>query len=255
MTVLNRFRLDDHVAIVTGGNRGIGKAIAKALAEAGTQVAVASRRLEQAQATAQELQAATGQRCRGYVCDMTVPEQITALVDDVLKEFGQIDIVVNNAGVSFQRPIEEIPLEEFRRVQDTNLTGPWLLCQAVAPHLKARGYGRVINISSTSAISSYPGLTPYISSKAGLLQLTHALAKEWGPHGITANCILPGPFATDINQAARQDPQIEKQFLAMMPVKRWGDPAELGALAVFLAGDACSFMTGAAIVVDGGRTA
>ena len=255
MTILDRFRLDQRVAIVTGGNRGLGKAMAQALAEAGAQVAVVSRQAEQAQAAADEILTATGQLCHGYRCDMTLPEQITALVEDVLKDFGQIDIVVNNAGISIRRPIEELSLEEFRQVQDTNLTGPWLLCQAVARHLKERRYGRVINISSTAAISSYPGLTPYVSSKAGLVQMTRALAVEWGPYGITANCILPGPIATDINQAARQDPQINQQFLATMPLRRWGEPDEMGGLAVFLASDASSFVTGATIVIDGGRTA
>jgi NAD(P)-dependent dehydrogenase (short-subunit alcohol dehydrogenase family) len=253
MSVLDNFRLDQRVAIVTGGNRGLGKAIAQALAEAGAQVAVVGRRIEQAQAAADEILKATGQVCQGYCCDMTLPEQITALIEAVLKDFGQIDIVVNNAGISIRRPIEELSLEEFRQVQDTNLTGPWWLCRAVAPHLKERRYGRVINISSTAAIAGVAGLTPYTSSKAGLVQMTRTLAQEWGPYGITVNCILPGPFATDINQAARQDPRINEQFLASMPLKRWGQPEEMGGLAVFLASDASSFMTGAAIVIDGGR--
>ncbi|MBI1880135.1 MAG: SDR family oxidoreductase [Chloroflexi bacterium] len=255
MTILDRFRLDQRVAIVTGGNRGLGKAMAQALAEAGAQVAVVSRQIEQAQAVADEILAATGQVCQGYRCDVTVPEQITALVQEVLKDFGQIDIVINNAGISNRRPIEEQSLEEFRQIQDTNLIGPWLLCRAVASHLKERRYGRVINISSTAALSSVAGLTPYASSKAGLVQMTRILALEWGPFGITANCILPGPFATDMNQAARQDPKINEQFLATLPLRRWGEPEELGGLAVFLASDASSFITGAAIVIDGGRTA
>jgi NAD(P)-dependent dehydrogenase (short-subunit alcohol dehydrogenase family) len=184
-----------------------------------------------------------------------VPEQITAMTEAVLKDFGQIDVVVNNAGISIRRPIEELSLAEFRRVQDTNLTGPWLLCQAVASHFKERRCGRVINISSTAAISSVSGLTPYASSKAGLVQMTRTLALEWGPYGITINCILPGPFATDVNRYARQDPPINEQFLAALPLRRWGQPDELGGLAVFLASDASSFVTGAAIVIDGGQTA
>jgi NAD(P)-dependent dehydrogenase (short-subunit alcohol dehydrogenase family) len=255
MTILDRFRLDQRVAIVTGGNRGLGKAIAQALAEAGAQLAVVSRQLEQAQTTADEILAATGQMCQGYRCDMTAPEQIPELVQAVLQDFGQIDIVVNNAGINIRRPIEELSLEEFRQVQDANLTGPWLLCRAVASHLKERRYGRVINISSTAAMSSVAGLTPYTSSKAGLVQMTRTLALEWGPYGITVNCILPGPFATDINQAARQDPQVNEQFLAGMPLRRWGEPDEIGGLAVFLASDASSFVTAAALVIDGGRTA
>jgi NAD(P)-dependent dehydrogenase (short-subunit alcohol dehydrogenase family) len=255
MSILDRFRLDRRVAVVTGGNRGLGKAIAQALAEAGAQVAVVSRQAEQAQAAADEILSATGQICEGYQCDVTVPEQITAMTEAVLKDFGQIDVVVNNAGISIRRPIEELSLAEFRRVQDTNLTGPWLLCQAVASHFKERRCGRVINISSTAAISSVSGLTPYASSKAGLVQMTRTLALEWGPYGITINCILPGPFATAVNRYARQDPPINEQFLAALPLRRWGQPEELGGLAVFLASDASSFVTGSAIVIDGGRTA
>ncbi len=230
--------------------------MAQALAEAGAQVAVAGRQAEQAEAAADEILKATGQVCQGYRCDVTVPEQITELVQQVLKDFDQIDIVVNNAGANIRRPIEELSLEEFCQVQDTNLTGPWLLCRTVAAHLKERRYGRVINISSTAAVnSSVAGLTPYASSKAGLVRLTRTLAVEWGPYGITVNCVLPGPFATDINQTARQDPHLNQQFLAAIPLRHWGEPEELGGLAVFLASDARSFVTGAAIVIDGGRMA
>jgi NAD(P)-dependent dehydrogenase (short-subunit alcohol dehydrogenase family) len=186
---------------------------------------------------------------------MTVPDQITGLVDQVLRDFGKLDIVVNNAGININRPIEQLSLDEFRRVQDTNLTGPWLLCRTVASHMKQRKTGRVVNIASTAAFSSYPGLTPYASSKAALVQMTRTLALEWGPFNITVNSILPGPFATDVNAAARQDPKVNEQFLAMLPLRRWGEPAELGAVAVFLASDAAAFITGTALVVDGGRTA
>ena len=257
MTILDRFRLDNRVAIVTGSNRGLGKAISLALAEAGAQVAVVSRNTEQAQAVAREIQMSTGKKCFGYLCDMTIPEQITALVEGVLNDFGQIDIVVNNAAINKQRPIEDLSLEEFREVQDTNLIGPWLLCRAVTRHFKERRYGRVINVSSTAAVSTFPGLTPYASSKAALLQMTRTLALEWGPYGITVNCILPGPFATEANnlEFLKQDPQAYEDFISGIPLRRWAAPMEIGGLIVFLASDASSFITGAAILIDGGRTA
>lgn len=255
MKVLERFALNGKIAIVTGANRGLGRAIAQALAEAGAQVALAARRIESAQMAAAEIQTDTGQTCRGYACDVTNTEQITALVNSVLADFGQIDIIVNNAGININRPIEELSLEEFRSVQDTNLTGAWWLCHEVAAHFKTRQTGRIINIASTSAIAAFPGLTPYASSKAGMVQMTRALARELGPFNVTANSILPGPIVTDMNENARQDPKINQQFLAMMPVRRWGEPYEVGALAVFLASEAAGFITGASIVIDGGRTA
>jgi NAD(P)-dependent dehydrogenase (short-subunit alcohol dehydrogenase family) len=257
MTILDRFRLENRVAIVTGSNRGLGKAMSLALAEAGAQVAVVSRKTEQAQAVAREIQMSTGNTCYGYLCDMTVPEQITALVEGVLNDFGQIDIVVNNAAINKQRPIEDLSLEEFREVQDTNLIGPWLLCRAVTHHLKERRYGRVISVSSTAAVSTFPGLTPYASSKAALLQMTRTLALEWGPYGITVNCILPGSFATEANnlESLKQDPKAYADFISGIPLRRWATPDEIGGLIVFLASDASSFITGAAILIDGGSTA
>src|SRR5436305_1533910 len=128
MSILDRFRLDNRVAVVTGGSRGLGKQMATALAEAGAQVAVVSRRAEEAQAVAQEIQTATGKTCRGYSCDVAKPEQVEPLVGQVLADYSQVDILINNAGINIRRPIEELTLEEFREVQDTNVTGPWMLC-------------------------------------------------------------------------------------------------------------------------------
>jgi NAD(P)-dependent dehydrogenase (short-subunit alcohol dehydrogenase family) len=174
----------------------------------------------------------------------------------VINDFGQIDIVVNNAAINKQRPIEDLSLEEFREVQDTNLIGPWLLCRAVTHHLKERRYGKVINVSSTAAVSTFPGLTPYASSKAALLQMTRTLAVEWGPYGININCILPGLFATEANnlESLKQDPIAYADFISGIPLRRWATPDEIGGLIVFLASDASSFITGAAILIDGGRT-
>ena len=254
MSVLERFQLTNRVAIVTGGNRGLGKEMAKALAEAGAQVAVVSRQAEQAQAVAAEIEATTGQSCRGYSCNMTVAEQVDALAKSVLADFGQVDIIVNNAGINIRGPIEELSLEEFKEVQETNVTGPWLLCRALVVHLKERRYGRVINIGSTLSIVTMPNRTPYATSKGAVLQMSRTLALEWAPYGITVNCVLPGPFGTEMNQSLMDDPEAYKSFVARIPLGRWGNLDEIGGLIVFLASDASSFVTGAGITIDGGWT-
>jgi NAD(P)-dependent dehydrogenase (short-subunit alcohol dehydrogenase family) len=255
MTILERFRLDGKTALVTGGNRGLGKQMALALAEAGASVAVVSRRAEEAEAAAVEVAAATSQRCRGYACDVTVPSQVDGLVTRVLEDFGQVDVLVNNAGVNVRGPIESLSVEDFRRVQETNLTGPWLMCRALAPHFKHRRHGRVINVGSALSVISLPERTPYASSKGAILQLTRTLALEWAPLGITVNCIQPGPFATEMNQALLDNPKVYQEFIARIPLGRWGNLNEIGGLVVFLASDASSYITGAGIAIDGGWTA
>jgi NAD(P)-dependent dehydrogenase (short-subunit alcohol dehydrogenase family) len=255
MTILDRFRLDGKVALVTGGNRGLGRQMAQALAEAGAMVAVVSRRVNEAQAAATEIATATSRRCHGYSCDVTQEEAVAVLAKRVLQDLGHVDVVVNNAGINIRGPIEKLSLEEFRRVQEANVTGPWLVCRALASHLKERRCGRVINVGSTLSVISLAERTPYAASKGAVLQLTRTLALEWAPFGITVNCILPGPFGTEMNQALLRDPKLYQDFMAKIPLGRWGNLDEIGGLVVFLAGDASSFITGAAVAIDGGWTA
>lgn len=254
MHTLDFFQMNHKVTIVTGGNRGLGRQMAQALAEAGGQIAVVSRRAEEAQAAAGDISTATGSVCRGYACDVTQPEQVDALIDQVADDFGQINALVNNAGINIRGPINKLTPEQFKEVQEVNVTGPWLMCRAVFPHLKREG-GRVVNVGSTLSVISMPDRTPYASSKGAILQMTRTLALEWAPYNITVNAMLPGPFATEMNLSIMDDPEAYKNFIAKIPLGRWGDIEEIGPLTVFLCSDASSFVTGAGITIDGGWTA
>jgi NAD(P)-dependent dehydrogenase (short-subunit alcohol dehydrogenase family) len=251
MSVLDRFRLDGRVALVTGGVRGLGIAMAEALAEAGAIVAVTARSHDAASAAAREL----GGQAFGIAVDVTDRASVEAMVARVLNDHGRLDILVNNAGVNVRGSIEQLEEDDWDQVLDTNLKGPWLCCRAVGSAMKRQKWGRVINLSSMLAEISLPGRTPYASSKGGLTMLTKTLALEWAPDGINVNAIAPGPFATEMNLPLLNDPEVRATFQAKIPLGRWGEPQELGAVAVFLASEASSFITGATIFVDGGYTA
>jgi NAD(P)-dependent dehydrogenase (short-subunit alcohol dehydrogenase family) len=254
MSVLDRFRLDGRTAIVTGSTKGLGKSMAEGLAEAGANLVIVSRNQDEATQTAAEIVQRYGHQASGYACDVTVAEQVDRLVDVVMEEFGRIDILINNAGVNIRGSMDTLTLDEFTQVQNINVTGPWLMCKAVGKHMVAQGYGRVINIGSTLSIIALADRTPYASSKGAIWQMTRALALEWAPYGITVNCMMPGPFATEMNQSIKDDPEAFKTFIAKIPLGRWGELEEIQGLALFLASDASSFITGAGITIDGGWT-
>ena len=254
-TTLEKFRIDGKVALVTGGARGLGRAMAAALAEAGATIALAGRSIAPCEQAAAEIGTATGRRCRAYRADVTVGADVEQLVSSVEADFGRIDILVNNAGTNIRGPIDQLSEADWDTVVDTNLKGPFLCARAVGPRMVRRGWGRVINLGSVLGVIALGGRAPYASSKAGIINLTRVLALEWARTGVTANVICPGAFGTELNRPLLDDPVKYQEFVKRIPMGRWGEPEELGGAVVFLASDASSYVTGSALFVDGGWTA
>src|SRR5579884_869705 len=252
---LEIFKLDGRVALVTGGSRGLGQVMAQALAEAGADVVVTSRKQESADASAAAIAQATGRRTLGIAIDVTDASKIDGMVQATLETLGRIDILVNNAGINIRKPIEEFDEASWDQVQTTNLKAPFLCCQAVSRHMKERRSGRIINIASMLGLTGLPERSAYCASKAGLIQLTKVLALELAPYNVTVNALCPGPFATDLNLPVINNPQANQYFIDHIPLGRWGRPEELKGVITFLASDAASFMTGTAVAFDGGWTA
>jgi len=244
-------RLDGKIALITGASRGLGKAMALALGEAGASLAMVSRdavALEQAVAEVR----ARGAEAEGFPADVSQEDQVSALRERVIARFGKVHILINNAGINIRKPVTEFTLEEWRRVLDTNLTGAFLMVRAFLPHMRGHGYGRIINVTSTLSHVGLPLRTAYASSKAGLLGFTRALALELAPEGITVVGISPGPFATEINRPLLEDPAVSREFIARVPLGRWGRLEEVGKLAVYLCSEEAAYITGSDILIDGG---
>lgn len=242
--------LDGAVAIVTGASRGLGRAIALALAQQGARVLAVARSVDELAA----LQAEAPAQLRTRACDMLDAAAVARLPDEAVKAFGRLDIVVNNAGIAPAGKFIELPDEVWHRVMAVNVTAPALLSRAAGRHLIAQRSGKIINIASTSGILGKATLVAYSASKGALLQFTKALAAEWAGHGIQVNAIAPGAFATEAQRAVLDSPEMLERRTRKIPARRMGETREIGALACYLASRQSDFVTGSVFVIDGGES-
>jgi NAD(P)-dependent dehydrogenase (short-subunit alcohol dehydrogenase family) len=248
------FNLKGRSALVTGGSRGLGKAMARGFAECGAKVMICSRNETELQSAAREISDRLDAEVRYVVTDMARRDEVDALAAAALEAFGTVDILVNNAGVNTPQPIDEITDEAWDRVLEINLTSIMRLTRALVPAMKAQRWGRVIHISSVLGVGSKPARNAYSASKAALMGLAKASALDLGPHCITVNCIGPGPFLTDMPMSLLSEAEKE-EFSNVTALKRWGQPRELAGPALLLASEAGSYITGEMLLVDGGAFA
>lgn len=246
-----KFDLSGKVAIVTGGGRGIGRAIALGLAGAGASVVVSSRTQKEIEAVAGEIQKLGGKSI-AVVTDLTINEQLETLVNSVVREFGKIDILVNNAARSFLRSLLDLREDGWDKVFNTNVKAVWLLSRAVARKMIERKSGKIINITTVGAEKAELGMAAYGCSKAALKMLTRCMAREWAQYGIQVNAVGPGLTRTDFSKPIWSNPEVAKHVAAAIPMGRLAEPEEIVGSVLFLASDAAQFLTGHSIYVDGG---
>ncbi|MEQ8789091.1 MAG: SDR family NAD(P)-dependent oxidoreductase [Pirellulaceae bacterium] len=252
---IKQFDLTGKAAIITGGSKGLGEAMAAGLASAGADVLLASRNADEAEKAAAQIASDFGHKAIGMAADVIDEGQVQAMVDRAVAEFGKVDILINSAGINIRGAIDELSYDDFRKVQQINVDGLWLASRAVVPHMKQAGWGRIINMASTLGLVGLENRTPYTASKGAVVQMTRALALELAGSNIMVNAICPGPFLTPMNIPIAEAEQTKKFIVGAVALGRWGQMEEIQGAAIFLASNAASYVTGSMLCVDGGWTA
>jgi NAD(P)-dependent dehydrogenase (short-subunit alcohol dehydrogenase family) len=255
LTGIKQFDLTGKIAVVTGGSKGLGFAMAAGVASAGADVLIVSRNAQQATAAAESICEAYGTRSIAFSADITDQLQTEAMAAFAIDTLGGIDILINSAGINIRGPIDELALDDFNKVIQANVNGTWLASRAVVPYMKKAGRGHIINLGSTLGLVGLANRTPYTASKGAVVQMTRGLALELAPFNILVNIICPGPFLTEMNMPIADTVETRDQILGATALKRWAQLREIQGAAIFLASDASSYMVGSVLTVDGGWTA
>jgi gluconate 5-dehydrogenase len=249
------FNLNGKTAIVTGGSKGLGLAMAAGLASAGANLLLVNRNEQDGKTVAEAIAKDFDVKVLSFPADISKEDQAQAMAAFAMENFGSIDILINSAGINIRGAIDEISLEEFNKVMEVNVTGTWLCNRSVIPFMKAQNSGAIINLASTLGVVGLANRTPYTSSKGAVVQMTRALGIELAPFNIKVNAICPGPFLTEMNIPVADDPATKQFIIGATALGRWGEIKEIQGAAIFLASDAASYMTGSLLTVDGGWTA
>ncbi|MEJ7767989.1 MAG: glucose 1-dehydrogenase [Chitinophagaceae bacterium] len=252
---IKQFNLAGKAAIITGGSKGLGLAMAAGLASAGASIMLVNRNAEEGMQAAKDLHTDYGIHAISFSADITILQETEAMAKAAMQAFGQIDILINSAGINIRGPIDELNPEDFNQVMNVNVNGTWLCSRAVIPFMKQNGSGKIINLASTLGLVGLANRTPYASSKGAVVQMTRALALEMAPFNINVNAICPGPFLTDMNLPIAETEEGRKFVVGATALGRWANMQEIQGASIFLASDAASYMVGSILTVDGGWTA